>query len=121
MDEFEIFFQAFVEAALWSSSDINNEDSDISLENENYSIEDIDKNTLVSLEKDCRSFFDDNYSLIKDNLERAGHDFWLTSNRHGAGFWDGDWEKEIGRKLTEESHNYSERNFYVLDGKIYSD
>jgi hypothetical protein len=20
-----------------------------------------------------------------------GHDLWLTRNRHGAGFWDGDW------------------------------
>lgn len=24
--------------------------------------------------------------------ERIGHDFWLTRNGHGAGFWDGDWK-----------------------------
>ena len=23
--------------------------------------------------------------------ERIGHDFWLTRNGHGAGFWDGGW------------------------------
>ena len=35
----------------------------------------------------------------------AGGDFHLTRNRHGAGFWDGDWE--CGKELTELSHPYS--------------
>ena len=26
-----------------------------------------------------------------DAVRSAGHDFWLTRNGHGAGFWDGDW------------------------------
>lgn len=34
-------------------------------------------------------------------LEYAGHDLWLTSRGHGAGFWDGDWEKSIGDQMTE--------------------
>jgi len=33
---------------------------------------------------------------------QAGHDFWLTRNGHGAGFWDGDWP-ETGDALTEAS------------------
>ena len=120
MTEFETFFHSFIEAALWCSSDINS-DSDISLENQNYSIDDIDSNSLKTLKIDCQEFFNDNYSKIKNNLGRAGHDFWLTSNRHGAGFWDGDWEKEIGQELTKESHKYGERNFWVNDGIIYCD
>ena len=26
--------------------------------------------------------------LSDDNVVQAGHDFWLTRNGHGAGFWD---------------------------------
>lgn len=26
--------------------------------------------------------------LETQNLEQLGHDFWLTRNRHGTGFWD---------------------------------
>ena len=31
--------------------------------------------------------------------EKAGHDFWLTSQGHGSGFWDGGW-KIYGDMLT---------------------
>lgn len=48
----------------------------------------------------------------------AGHDFWLTSAGHGAGFWDGDWPK-YGDLLTKKCEN-QEINLYVGDdGKIY--
>lgn len=57
----------------------------------------------------------DNY-----DYEIAMHDFWLTRNRHGAGFWDGDYEKADGEKLTELAHSFGEINLYVGDdGKIY--
>jgi len=26
--------------------------------------------------------------LSDDNIEQAGHDFWLTRNHHGVGYWD---------------------------------
>ena len=26
--------------------------------------------------------------LSDDNVEQAGHDFWLTRNNHGTGYWD---------------------------------
>lgn len=28
--------------------------------------------------------------LSDDNIEQAGHDFWLSRNGHGTGFWDRD-------------------------------
>ena len=34
-----------------------------------------------------------NFSI--DQCERIGHDFWLTRNGHGAGFWDGDWDEDF--------------------------
>jgi|TARA_R110000744_G_scaffold366338_1_gene475354 hypothetical protein len=40
------------------------------------------------------------FSFIE--CERIGHDFWLTRNGHGAGFWDGDWNDAdfVKRALT---------------------
>lgn len=122
MSLFDTFFKSYIETALWASSDINNdENDDSSLENQNYSIDDFDEKSLDSLHKDCVSFFSNNFEMIKDNPSLAGHDFFLTQNRHGAGFWDGDWPKEVGEKLTKESHNYGEVNFWVSEGKIYCD
>lgn len=42
---------------------------------------------------DCRAFIDACGSLADAAIEsygpeRFGHDFWLTRNGHGAGFWD---------------------------------
>ena len=50
--------------------------------------------------------------LSTNQPEQLGHDFFLTRNRHGAGFWDrglGD----LGQRLTEASHTYGETNYYV--------
>lgn len=120
MTEFETFFHSFIETALWCSSD-SNSDSDTSLQDQGYSINDIDPCYLESLKTDCQLFFDENYSKIQTNISLAGHDFWLTSNRHGAGFWDGDWEEKIGKELTEDSHKFSEHTFYVNEGVVYCD
>ena len=40
--------------------------------------------------------------------EMLGNDFWLTRNRHGAGFWDGDYPEPLGRQLTDAAHTFSE-------------
>ncbi len=122
MNSFETFFKSYIETALWCSCDINNEENDdTSLENQGYSIDDFDSESLRKLQKDCCSFYTDNFDKIKNDFERAGHDFFLTSNHHGTGFWDGDWDSVIGKELTEESHKYSEVNFWVSKGKIYCD
>lgn len=40
-----------------------------------------------------------------------GHDFCLTRNRHGAGFWDRGWE-ELGTWLTSWAHIFGSSNLY---------
>jgi len=43
---------------------------------------------------DCLAFFNRIECYISlDQIKKAGIDFWLTRNGHGAGFWDGDWPK----------------------------
>lgn len=50
---------------------------------------------------------------------QAGHDFWLTRNRHGAGFWDKDLG-ELGSKLTDAAHDCGGCDAYRGDdGKVY--
>lgn len=44
----------------------------------------------------------------------AGHDLWLTRNRHGAGFWDRGLGA-IGDALTREAHAMGSSDVYVSD------
>lgn len=64
--------------------------------------------SITKAKADCAAFQRDNAQDIGDEHERAGHDFWLTRNGHGAGFWDGDWPKDAGQRLTEASKAYRE-------------
>lgn len=46
---------------------------------------------------------------------QIGHDFWLTRNRHGAGFWDRGFAGPAVEALTESSHAWGEVSLYVTD------
>lgn len=51
------------------------------------------------IEADCHSFWARCWYYVKATdmtPAQAGHDFWLTRNGHGAGFWDGDDGKVYG-------------------------
>ena len=38
---------------------------------------------------DCLAFYARIWCFLNEaNVEQAGHDFWLTRNGHGTGFWD---------------------------------
>lgn len=114
------FTQAYIEAALWSSMDESDVQGGEPLD-ANYGIDDIAPETLASILDDCKAFQRDHAEDIGSESERAGHDFWLTRNGHGAGFWDGDWDDDIGQRLTDASDVYSSVNLYVGDdGLIYS-
>lgn len=49
----------------------------------------------------------------------APHDFFLTRNHHGAGFWDKDdiYGVEEGKKLTEIAHTFGTTDVYHVRGK----
>src|ERR1017187_9161934 len=100
----DTFTQAYIEAALWSSTaygspeeqkaDPNHEGHfDQSFQTCGYDKLSADLTRQVI--HDCKAFQADNsellikwYSDCGESEERAGHDFWLTRNGHGAGFWD---------------------------------
>lgn len=110
------FFTQYMDTALWSSTDEEGEPLD-----DQYTVDDLSPQAVASMREDCQDFLTSNRRLIPEGEEsQAGHDFWLTRNRHGAGFWDGDWPEGDGRALTDAAHAYGECNLYVGDdGRIY--
>lgn len=103
-------------AALWSSTDDEGEPLD-----KNFELCDLAPETIERAESDCSTFLAANFADIPvEQYQQAGHDFWLTRNRHGAGFWDGDWPDEAGRRLSEASYAFGEIDLYVGDdGLLY--
>jgi hypothetical protein len=109
-----VFVDSYITAMLWSSTDENDTPLD-----RNYTASDIAKETLESIKIDCSEFLAQAHEFIGAwTPDQAGHDFWLTRNRHGAGFWDRGLEH--GDKLTEIAHGFGEIDPYVGDdGQIY--
>ncbi len=114
----DTFTRAYIECALWSSCDEN----DVPLDS-SYGIEDMAPETLAGCIEDCAQFQANNradFAACGLSDESAGHDFWLTRNGHGAGYWDRGLGA-IGAILTDAAHVYGSVDLYVGDdGMIYS-
>jgi len=50
-----------------------------------------------------------------DEWDYAAHDFVLTRNHHGSGFWDGGWHAPWGERLTELAHTFPQLESYLDD------
>ncbi len=112
------FTESYIETALWSSTDadgtpLDNIDAELAPE------------TVARFQQDCAKFEAESNAIFEAHDLHASdyhvaHDFWLTRNRHGAGFWDGDYPKPVDTLLTELAHSYGECDLYVGDdGKLY--
>lgn len=110
--------EAYLTAALWAETDDNGQPFD-----KNYSMKDISEEFHNKSKRDCQTFINEINNKLEDtdfDSEELGHDFWLTRNRHGAGFWDGNYPKSIEEILMKICRRYSEVNLYLGDdGKIY--
>ncbi len=116
ISQLDDFTRGYIEAALWSTSD----EDDVPLDY-NFSIADIHQTSLRAIIQDASTFQNENRELLRgEDLSRAGHDFWLTRNHHGAGFWDGGYSKDVGDRLTVAAHKYGEVDLYVGDdGRVH--
>ena len=104
----------YLEMALWSSADENGNSMDAL-----YDIDDFAPEAIEHADEELADFESQAESLLTENdTAHVGHDFWLTRNGHGAGFWDGDYKN--GYKLTELCRPYGSSYIYVGDdGKLY--
>jgi hypothetical protein len=117
MPNLDAFTTAYLECALWSSTDDAGEPLDC-----DYSISDIAPESLTSMIEDCADFQASYRDLYRADWtsEQAGHDFWLTRNHHGAGFWDRGFS--AGKQLTDAAHAYGSCDIYIGDdGKVYAE
>lgn len=114
--DIDVFFDAYLTCALWSSV---NHDTDEPFDAD-YDTDDIAPEALAELREGCVNFLTDCADdLAGMDASQAGHDFWLTRNGHGAGFWDRGLG-ERGKRLSKASRTYGEVNLYVGDdGKLY--
>ena len=125
------FIRGYMQAALWSSICIDSDDCEFL--DEKYDESDLAKETLEHMEKDCIKFIKENDDDLFEYAEQrsipfdadytesdcAGHDFWLTRNALGSGFWARGL-KRLGDKLTSATEKFPEIDLYVGDdGKIY--
>lgn len=125
-----LFIKGFTTALLWSEC--------VEIDNEYCSVDksgfELDNESKATIQKQCIKFIEENSQLLAEYAtyivhneynawERAGHDFALTRNRHGVGYWDRDykdmvWNKDvsyIGEKLTVASHECGEMLLYIGD------
>lgn len=135
--DLDTFTRHYLIAALWSTNDESTEAGGEPMD-KNYSLEDIAPQAVQKAYDDCLHFqincahyLKRAYQIYTDSglaahpdagspEACAGHDFWLTRNGHGVGFWDRGMG-QVGDDLTRACGTYGEVNLYVGDnGKIYS-
>lgn len=114
------FVNGYLTTALWAET----------LDSQ-YSLSDIEPESVAKATEVCLRFVHANtldlreYVLrMRDSPDypawgRAGHDFWLTRNGHGTGFWDRGLG-ELGDRLAAAAKAYKEASLYVGDdGKLH--
>lgn len=114
--------RAYLEAALWTGTDDDGEPLDAV-----FDPIDVSGTSREQAYADLSSFMRENRALIDKthtlrpeyDAAAIGHDFFLTRNGHGAGFWDrglGD----IGDRLTAACKTYGTSDPYLGDdGKVH--
>lgn len=108
------FVLGYLECAVWADGD----------EIGSATIDDIHGGTLARMIIDCEKFQSQNAgdletycaSIDRRTMGHAGHDFWLTRNHHGAGFWDRHGvPDDVGKRLTDAAHAFGPFSIYLGD------
>ena len=126
------FHMGYIKCALWIG------DGENSIDNSPlWDVDNLHPDTLLAMIADCDRFFADNshlwhpedelgavdYDCIPDpDLDsRAGHDFYLSRNGHGSGFFDGEeFYGDSCDELQEIARSYGTVDLYIGDdGLIY--
>lgn len=114
----------YVECALWSELDQSDENTGGEPLDENYTRDDITAESLEEMRSDVADFVAGCQAerpgvFLGMDPGQVGHDFWLTRNGHGAGFWDRGLG-ERGSWLTAQCKPYGEASLYIGDdGRLY--
>ncbi len=113
------FTLAYIEALFFTLTDEHGESCD------HLGLHDLSDEALEKCKADCQAFQADNAALLEgSDPKQAGHDFLLTRDGHGAGFWDRSEDTYPndpgGKQLTAACRPWGEANAYVGDnGNVY--
>jgi hypothetical protein len=127
-DTLDRIINGYITTALWAETDQSDPDTGGEPLNDNYGPGDLSEDFMRQAREDCAAMADTadlkTYLQYQDAFS-FGHDFWLTRNGHGAGFWDrwhdGGELEALGRRLTDMAKPFGEVNLYVgEDGKIHA-
>lgn len=101
--------------ALWSESDDQGDPLD-----EHSDPEDFTLPASLGIATDVMDFVDANWDDVRDlNPGDVGHDFWLTRNGHGTGFWDRGYG-DLGDRLSAAAKVYGSSHLWRDDnGNIH--
>ena len=113
------FTEHYLICALWASTGEDDEPLDAV-----HGLDDIHATARDKALIDCQNFIEANESDLLEYGEKigngysleemAGHDFFLTRNGHGAGFWDRG-AGAVGDRLSEMAKLEGETYFYIGD------
>lgn len=99
--------EAYMQTLRWSSKD----DGDDEWDNREFT-----DDARNQAKRDVEAFIKKAGSLLDgEELPKAMHNFALTRNGHGAGFWDGGYTEEKGEALTKLSELFGVVEVYVTD------
>lgn len=109
---FNEFFLSYVETALWASED----DDGVRL-SKNYGPINIDKSTLVEMEREASDYFEANRKYIAKNYELAGCDFWMYRNSLGGSM--GMWPREAEKRLKEAARKMGKYELQTSEDVVF--
>lgn len=128
--DLRVFVEVYVETAIWSTADAK---TSAFLDELGFGPYDFSTAAVQQIRADCKYFIatygayfdDDRYLADFDNDDesafvQAAHDFWLTRNGHGPGFYDGDWREPAAKVLTDAATRMGAFDIEIGDdGKLH--
>lgn len=126
------FIRQYLSMALWSSHDYRSDpdspdydpDAGENME-DSYEPEDATPATLRAAREDVFYFFRQcaeqgiDLRAVHPDMTRHAYDLWITSARHGAGFWDRGYGS-VGQALTYIAHSLPSRDCAPVDSHSYT-
>lgn len=109
------FTKGYIAAMYWTEEEAIGSDCELTEE------------ALDDVKNECIQFYQGNAELLSTmspDFSQHGHDFWLTRNGHGAGFWDRGYDEDSAQAMTLESQRYG--SAYIesddrITGRYHSD
>lgn len=126
--DIEEVLEHYIAAALWTNEEelrIPQDLRDGDMSHTTYGRNDLMESAVEKMRADVTRFVNENHAALSTwcgqggtSIEQqAGHDFWLTRNDHGCGFWESEWG-DVGASLTKAAKGFGTVDLCVEDGQI---